>query len=68
VVMCIYLSGLCAARVKRFNDIFTGFYARQWYNVTNDVTSASLTVEDCHGRPLSYTRCLPDTARDQVVL
>jgi len=21
----------------------------------------------CHGRPLSYTRCLPDTARDQVV-
>jgi len=21
----------------------------------------------CHGRPLSYTRCLPDTARDKIV-
>jgi len=44
--MCIYLSGLCAAGVNRFNDIFTSFYARQWYDVTNDVTHASLTVED----------------------
>jgi len=44
--MCIYLSGLCAARVMRFNDIFTSFYARQWYDVTNDVTRVSLTVED----------------------
>jgi len=24
-------------------------------------------IGQCHGRPLSYTRCLPDTARDQVV-
>jgi len=32
--------------VNRFNDIFTSFYARQWYDVTNDVTRASLTVED----------------------
>ena len=40
VVMCIYLSGLYAARVMRFNDIFTSFYARQWYDVTNDVTRA----------------------------
>ena len=44
--MRIYLNGLCAAGVKRFNDIFTSFYARQWYDVTNDVTSATLTVED----------------------
>jgi len=38
VVMRIYLNGLCSARVMRFNDIFTTFYARQWYDVTNDVT------------------------------
>jgi len=44
--MRIYLNGLCAAGVNRFNDIFTSFYARQWYDVTNDVTRASLTVED----------------------
>ena len=44
--MRIYLSGLCAAGVQRFNDIFTSFYERQWYDVTNDVTRASLTVED----------------------
>jgi len=44
--MCIYLSGLCNAGVKRFKDIFTSFYARQWYDVTNDVTRASLTVKD----------------------
>jgi len=44
--MRIYLNGLCAAVVNRFNDIFTSFYARQWYVVTNDVTCASLTVED----------------------
>jgi len=43
VVMRIYLSGLCAAVVNRFNDIFTSFYARQWYDVTNDV---SKRVED----------------------
>jgi len=42
VVICIYLNGLCAAGVNRFNDIFTSFYAHQWY----DVTRASLTVED----------------------
>jgi len=41
-----YLNGLCAAGVNRFNHIFTSFYARQWYNVTDDVTRASLTVED----------------------
>jgi len=41
--MRIYLSGLCAAVVNRFNDIFTSFYARQWYDVTNDV---SKRVED----------------------
>jgi len=44
--MCIYLNGLCAAGVKRFNNIFTSFYARQWYDVINDVTCVSLTVED----------------------
>jgi len=44
--MRIYLNGSCAARVMRFNDNFTSFYARQWYDVTNDVTRASLTVED----------------------
>ena len=44
--MRIYLSGLCAAEVNHFNYIFTSFYARQWYDVTNDVTRASLTVED----------------------
>jgi len=46
MVMHIYLNGLCAAGVKRFSDIFTSFYARQWYDVTKDVTRASLTVED----------------------
>jgi len=46
VVMHIYLNGLCAAGVKNFNDIFTSFYARQWYDVTNDVTRVSLTIED----------------------
>jgi len=40
------LNGLCAAGVNRFNDIFTSFYARQCYDVTNEVTRASLTVED----------------------
>jgi len=35
-----YLNGLCAAGVNRFNDIFTRFYARQRYDVTNDVTRA----------------------------
>ena len=44
--MRIYRNELCAAGVKHFNDIFTGFYARQWYDVTIDVTRASLTVED----------------------
>jgi len=44
--MHIYLNGLCAAGVKNFNDIFTSFYARQWYDVTNDVTRVSLTIED----------------------
>jgi len=44
--MRIYLSGLCATGVNHFNNIFTSFYARQWYDVTNDVTHASLTVED----------------------
>jgi len=43
--MRIYLNGLCAAGVNHFNDIFTSFYARQWYDVTNDVTRASLTLE-----------------------
>ena len=48
MVVCIYLSGLCAAGVSRFNDVFffTIFYARQWYDVINDVTHALLTVED----------------------
>jgi len=46
VVMRIYLNGLRAAGVKHFNDIFTSFYACQWYDVTNDVTRASLTAED----------------------
>ena len=46
MVMRIYLNGLCAARVLCFNDIFTSFYARQRYDVTNDVTRASLSVED----------------------
>jgi len=46
VVMRIYLNGLCAAGVNRFNDIFTSFYASYWCDVTNDVTHASLTVED----------------------
>jgi len=44
--MRIYLNALCTAGVNRFNDIFTSFYTRQWYDVTNDVTRASLTVED----------------------
>jgi len=44
--MRINFSGLCTAGIKRFNDIFTSFYARQWYDVTNDVTRVSLTVED----------------------
>jgi len=44
--MRIYLSGLCTAGVNRFNNIFTSFYTHQWYDVTNDVTHASLTVED----------------------
>jgi len=35
-----HLSGLCAAGVNGFNDIFTSFYARQWYDITNDVTRA----------------------------
>jgi len=39
MVMRIYLNELCAAGVNRF-------YARQWYNVTNDVTRASFTVEE----------------------
>ena len=46
MVMRIYLSGLLAAGINRFNDIFTSFYTRHWYDVTNDVTRASLTVED----------------------
>ena len=46
MVMRIYLNGLCPAGVNRFNDIFTSFYACQWYDVTNDATLASLTVED----------------------
>jgi len=46
VVMRIYLSGLCAAGANHFNDIFTSFYTHQWCDVTNDVTCASLTVED----------------------
>ena len=46
VDMRIYLNEICAAGVNRFNDVFTSFYAHQWYNVTNDVTRASLTVED----------------------
>ena len=46
MVMRIYLNGLRAAGVKHFNDIFTSFYACQWYDVTNDVTRASLTAED----------------------
>jgi len=37
---------LCTAGVNRFNDIFTSFYARQWYDVTNDVTHVAWTVED----------------------
>jgi len=44
--MRIYLSGLRTARVMHFSDIFTSFYACQWYDITNDVTRASLTVED----------------------
>ena len=46
--MRIYLNGLCAAGVSgnRLNNIFTSFYARQWYDVKNDVAHASLTVED----------------------
>jgi len=44
--MRIYLNRLYAAGVNRFNDIFTSFYACQWYDVTNDVTRASLTAED----------------------
>ena len=44
--MPIYLNGLCAAEVKHFNDLFTSFYTHQWYDVTNDVTRASLTVAD----------------------
>jgi len=44
--MSIYLNGLFAAGVNLFNDIFTRFYACQWYDVTNDVTRASLTDED----------------------
>jgi len=27
-------------RSNCFNNIFTSFYARQWYDVTNDVTRA----------------------------
>jgi len=46
VVMRIYLNGLCTEGVNCFNDFLTSFYARQWYDVTNDVTRASLTVED----------------------
>jgi len=43
----IYLNGLCSAGVMHFNNIFTSFYARQWYDVTNDITRrASFTVED----------------------
>ena len=34
----IYLNELCAAGANGFNDTFTSFYARQWYDVTNDVT------------------------------
>ena len=34
------------SRSYRFNNIFISFCARQWYDVTNDVTRASLTVED----------------------
>jgi len=41
-----WLCALCEAGVNQFNDIFTSFYARQWYDVTNGVTRASLTVED----------------------
>jgi len=44
--MRIYLNGLCAAGVNRFNYIFTSLYARQWYDITNEVTRASLTAED----------------------
>jgi len=46
MVMRIYLNGLCATGVNRFDHIFTSFYARQWYDDTNDVTGASLTVVD----------------------
>jgi len=38
--MRIYFSGLCTAGVNHFNDIFTSLYARQRYDVTNDVTRA----------------------------
>jgi len=46
MVMRIYLNGLCATGVNCFDHIFTSFYARQWYDDTNDVTGASLTVVD----------------------
>ena len=46
MVMRIYLYWLCTEGVNCFNDFLASFYARQWYDVTNDVTRASLTVED----------------------
>ena len=44
MVMRIYLNGLCTAGVNRFNDIFTSFYACQWYDVSNDVTHMQIIV------------------------
>jgi len=45
MVMRIYLNGLCAGGVNRYNDIFTSFYTRQRYDVTNDVTHAQIIVQ-----------------------
>ena len=44
--MRIYLNGLCTTGANHFNDIFTSFYTRQRYDVTNDVTRVLLTVEE----------------------
>ena len=57
-------------RIRGVSDTVSGLIdSGSMICVVNDriVSELDLPRVGCHGRPLSYTRCLPDTARDQVV-
>jgi len=45
--LCAFTSvGYAQQELTILTIFFTSFYARQWYDIANDVTRASLTVED----------------------